>query len=77
MSTAAAPRDRLVSHAEAGALLGIPAKVVGILAARNGITPKPVASNALAKGLDAADLEVLRAAWERTRVPRARRGPNI
>lgn len=72
MSTAAETAPTLMSYSEAGALLGIPRKVVAVLAARNGIVPKAVPSNALAKGVDAADLDVLREAWARVEVPRRR-----
>lgn len=58
----------LVSYTEAEAILGIPRKVVGIIVAEVGIVPKSMPSNALAKGLDPDDLEVLRRAWKRVRV---------
>lgn len=66
MSTAGP--ETLISQAEAAALLGIPRRVLHVFIRRNGIVPKPMPSNALARGLDAEDVDVLRAAWEATKV---------
>lgn len=62
----------LVSYSTAATLLGIPRQTLALLAERNGIVPKPMPSNAMAKGVDADDFAILRKAWKRVRVPVSR-----
>lgn len=75
MKTAATRTPRLTTFSEAGVILGIDRKMVAQIARRNGIVPKHVPWNGLAKGLDDADMEVIRAAWSRMLVPARSRNP--
>lgn len=59
----------LVSYSEAAALTGIPRRSIAVFIERNGIVPKPMACNAMAKGVDAEGIAILRKAWKRVRVP--------
>lgn len=69
METATPRAPGLTTYSEAAAILGIDRKMIALIVRRNGIVPKDVPWNGLAKGLDESDMAVVRAAWSRMLVP--------